>query len=134
MIGRTDHPSAQSRPEVDRPWRPGPLRRGTDPDPRFTLANERTFLAWIRTALGIVAAALALETLGAGLIEPTLRRWVVCVLLGFAMMLTTAAFGRWFRIEVAMRLGRPLPLPGIMLLVAVFVVVTCGTIAVLALS
>ena len=30
-------------------------RHGTEPDPRFTLANERTLLAWIRTALGLIA-------------------------------------------------------------------------------
>jgi len=30
-----------------------------EPDYRFTLANERTFLAWQRTALGLLAAAVA---------------------------------------------------------------------------
>ena len=33
---------------------------GTEPDPRFTFANERTFLAWIRTALGFLAAGVAI--------------------------------------------------------------------------
>ena len=28
---------------------------GEEPDYRFTLANERTFLAWVRTALGLLA-------------------------------------------------------------------------------
>ena len=37
---------------------------GTEPDPRFTCANERTFLAWIRTALAVIAAGVALETFG----------------------------------------------------------------------
>ena len=32
---------------------------GTDPDPRFTFANERTFLAWNRTALALIAGGLA---------------------------------------------------------------------------
>ncbi|MBV9808904.1 MAG: DUF202 domain-containing protein, partial [Solirubrobacterales bacterium] len=32
---------------------------GSDPDPRFTFANERTFLAWNRTALALIAAGLA---------------------------------------------------------------------------
>ena len=32
---------------------------GQDPDPRFTFANERTFLAWNRTALALIAAGLA---------------------------------------------------------------------------
>ena len=30
-----------------------------EPDIRFTLANERTFLAWVRTAIGLVAAGVA---------------------------------------------------------------------------
>ncbi len=30
-----------------------------EPDNRFTLANERTFLAYERTAIGLVAAAVA---------------------------------------------------------------------------
>lgn len=34
-----------------------------EPDYRFTLANERTFLAWQRTALGLLAAAVALVQL-----------------------------------------------------------------------
>ncbi len=33
---------------------------GSEPDPRFTFANERTFLAWIRTALGFLAAGVAI--------------------------------------------------------------------------
>ncbi|HET8988949.1 MAG TPA: DUF202 domain-containing protein, partial [Humibacillus sp.] len=36
---------------------------GEDPDPRFSLANERTFLAWVRTSLAFVAAGLAVEAL-----------------------------------------------------------------------
>ena len=38
------------------------LSNGTDPDPRFSLANERTFLAWIRTALGLIALGVAVAT------------------------------------------------------------------------
>ena len=34
-----------------------------EPDYRFTLANERTFLAWERTALGLLAAAVAVVQL-----------------------------------------------------------------------
>ncbi|WP_411194591.1 YidH family protein [Rhodococcus jostii] len=41
---------------------------GTDPDPRFTLANERTFLAWIRTSLGLLAAAVGFQAFGAELV------------------------------------------------------------------
>lgn len=34
------------------------LKVGEEPDPRFTLANERTFLAWTRTALALLASAV----------------------------------------------------------------------------
>jgi uncharacterized membrane protein YidH (DUF202 family) len=45
---------------------------GSEPDPRFTLANERTFLAWIRTALALTAGGVALEALTVPLL-PGLR-------------------------------------------------------------
>ncbi len=34
---------------------------GKKPDYRFTLANERTFLAWIRTALALMAGAVGVD-------------------------------------------------------------------------
>ena len=40
------------------------LTQGKDPDYRFSLANERTFLAWIRTALAFMAAAIGIDQLG----------------------------------------------------------------------
>ena len=40
-----------------------PRRHGHEPDYRFTLANERTFLAWIRTSLGLMAVGLAVAQL-----------------------------------------------------------------------
>ena len=45
---------------------------GDEPDPRFSLANERTFLAWIRTGLALSAAGVALEALDVP-IAPGLR-------------------------------------------------------------
>ena len=47
---------------------------GEEPDPRFTLANERTFLAWVRTALALVAAGIGLETFVPPLAVPGLRQ------------------------------------------------------------
>ena len=42
---------------------PGKTSEGTEPDPRFTFANERTFLAWSRTALALVVAGLGVVQL-----------------------------------------------------------------------
>ncbi|MCK0090035.1 DUF202 domain-containing protein [Rhodococcus sp. HNM0563] len=91
--------------------RPRVLREGTEPDPRFTLANERTFLAWIRTALGLIAAAVALETFAGDVIEPVVRTALSCVLLGFAVVFVVIAVLRWITVEKAMRSGLPLPFP-----------------------
>ena len=94
-----------------RDWRPRALREGTDPDPRFTLANERTFLAWIRTSLGIIAAAVGLETFGGDVMSTAVRTTVSCVLLVFAAVLVIGALIRWVRVEEAMRTERPLSPP-----------------------
>jgi putative membrane protein len=45
------------------PAPPAPAGPGSEPDARYTFANERTFLAWIRTALALVAAGLAIVQL-----------------------------------------------------------------------
>lgn len=92
-------------------WRPKALRDGQEPDPRFTLANERTFLAWIRTSLGLVAGAVALEAFAGDEIPEVIRTPLACILLVLAAILAMVAFRRWVRIEVSMRHKRPLPVP-----------------------
>ena len=65
-------------------WRPRSLRDGEEPDPRFTLANERTFLAWIRTSLGLMAGAVAMEAFAGDEIPEFIRTPLACVLLVMA--------------------------------------------------
>jgi putative membrane protein len=81
---------------------------GTDPDPRFTLANERTFLAWMRTTLGLVGIGLAVGALLPGPSTPLRLVGAAWVVLGVA--LTARAVVRWFVVERAMRQGQAFPL------------------------
>jgi len=82
--------------------------RGTDPDPRFSMANERTFLAWIRTALALTAGAIAVQARALDL-PGWARVTLSCVLLALAALAVVQAYSRWRRHEVAMRTGGELP-------------------------
>jgi putative membrane protein len=80
-----------------------------EPDYRFTLANERTFLAWIRTALGLLAAGVAVRHLVPEFAIPgaSLVLALACVLL--AGVLSATSYPRWRRVQQAMRAGAALP-------------------------
>jgi putative membrane protein len=81
---------------------------GDEPDPRFTLANERTFLAWSRTALALVATGLAVvQFMDSQHLGVRLAIGIPLMLLGALISLRT--YKRWEAIERALRLGRPLP-------------------------
>ena len=82
--------------------------RGEEPDARFTLANERTFLAWIRTSLAFLAAGVALELLGLDL-HAGLRLAASLVLVIVGMLIPVLAWMGWMRTERALRESRPLP-------------------------
>jgi putative membrane protein len=81
---------------------------GEEPDPRFTLANERTFLAWIRTALALIAAGVALDALTLP-IQPTLRLIASLILLSLGLLVPLLAWSTWGRVERALRHSTPLP-------------------------
>ena len=87
------------------------LRGGSEPDPRFTLANERTFLAWIRTSLALMAGGIAVEAFTTDIFVPQLRTTLAVLLLLLAMVISSIACFRWLNVERAMRHGTPLPLP-----------------------
>lgn len=87
------------------------LGGGREPDPRFTLANERTFLAWIRTSLAFLAGGIALEAFAGELIPGPVRTSLAIGLLVLALLVAATATMRWLRVERAMRRDRPLPLP-----------------------
>ena len=81
---------------------------GDEPDYRFSFANERTFLAWIRTALALIASGVAVDVIGlSGAAGRSRFLAVLLIALGTgACVLSTV---RWARAERAMRLAQPLP-------------------------
>ncbi|MFB7615121.1 YidH family protein [Kitasatospora sp. NPDC056181] len=131
-------PPLEPEPGPDRDpdgWQDGPSGQGAggdEPDYRFTLANERTFLAWIRTALGLLAGGIAVDQLTPDVAPGPLRiaLAVVCALGG--ALLGVTAYRRWARVEEAMRAGAPLPRTHVLLVlsvgVAVVAAVFCGLI------
>ncbi|RKN05358.1 YidH family protein [Streptomyces radicis] len=81
---------------------------GTTPDYRFSLANERTFLAWLRTALALLAGGIAVDQF------LTDMRWAVRTAIAVALLAGGAlcairAVNHWVRSERAMRRGDDLP-------------------------
>ncbi|AXE25740.1 hypothetical protein C0216_21820 [Streptomyces globosus] len=112
-------------------WAPQRVREeGEQPDYRFSLANERTFLAWVRTALALIGGGFAVDQF-----LPDLR-WGVRVGMALALLAVGAAcalraVNHWLRCEAAMRRGEDLPVSrfpvllgvGVGLVAAVMVVV-----------
>ncbi len=90
---------------------------GEKPDYRFSLANERTFLAWIRTALALLAGGLACAQFLPPLPIDYLREILAVALLLLGGVVAVRAVDHWARTERAMRLGQDLPrsrFPGIL--------------------
>ncbi|MFC0527147.1 YidH family protein [Phytohabitans kaempferiae] len=101
----------QSRHAPTKPRFPTSVyRHGSEPDVRFSFANERTFLAWIRTALALIAGGVALEAFGLNL-ESHLRTTASLVLIAAGVVLPGHAWFAWARSERALRRAEPLPSP-----------------------
>jgi putative membrane protein len=80
---------------------------GERPDYRFSLANERTFLAWIRTGLALIGGGLAV----AQFLPPRghLRDVLAVALLLLGAVMAVRAVDHWARSELAMRRREELP-------------------------
>ena len=87
-------------------------RRGEEPDARFSLANERTFLAWIRTSLALIAAGVVLEALEFPA-QTGLRLSAAGLFVVLGLIAPLHAWISWMRTERAMRENRPLPAPAL---------------------
>jgi len=104
-----------------------------DVDPRYSLANERTFLAWIRTALGLLAAA-------AGLLAIDLP-WPAAAVRGLAILLAATAglsaflaWDRWRSVEAAIQASRQAPRPRAHVSLALVVAVVAVSVIALAMA
>lgn len=101
--------------------RPTWQQEGTEPDYRFSLANERTFLAWIRTALAVIASGLLLHQFAPHTRVPDQLSLSAMALTICGIIIAGSAYHRWKTNEIAMRHTRPLPsgVPMLILSIAV---------------
>lgn len=91
-----------------RRWPRSVYDHGTEPDPRFSLANERTFLAWARTGLALLAGAAAVEALNLPL-SALVQGLLATVLAVAGLLVAASAWWSWGRTERAMRENEALP-------------------------
>ena len=86
----------------------GPPSEG-EPDARFTYANERTFLAWNRTALALIATGVAATQLLPKLQVAWGRRLLGLPLIVLGAVVAAESLRQWRANNRAMRRGEPLP-------------------------
>lgn len=89
-----------------------------EPDYRFTLANERTFLAWIRTSLALLAGGVAVGQLFLSEMNPEVHKALGAICVVLAALIGIGAFLRWHQVQSAMRRDKPLPNPVMVKLLA----------------
>lgn len=135
MSGRTPESSAARQPPVEVESEAQSAEVSAPPvveeqqlDYRFTLAGERTFLAWVRTALGLLAGGVAVHELVQPFGRHDIRSALAISCVVLAAVIAVGAFLRWRGVQAAMRAGRPLPHTVMVPLLAVGI----GVIAVLA--
>lgn len=94
---------------------------GSEPDARFSFANERTFLAWIRTSLALLAAGVALDAVPLSF-PAGVQRGLAALLVALGLVSAAAAWLRWARAERALRRQEPLPASSFNVMLAVGVI------------
>lgn len=113
--GRTGGDSGESTPELSDRELAAEVTdlvldaESSEIDYRFTLANERTFLAWMRTGLGLLAGGVAVHELVRPFKHHGIRSAVAlsCVIL--AAVIAVGAYGRWKHVQAAMERGDRMP-------------------------
>ena len=104
---------------------------GEEPDPRFTLANERTFLAWTRTSLAFLAGGSAFEAFQISGLSDTVRTIIAVFIIAVGMIIAAGAAVRWMNVERAMRKQKPLPVPAIIPFLSIAALVASAAVLVL---
>ena len=90
-------------------WAGRLLPDGTDPDPRFSLANERTFLAWLRTSLGLIAVGIGVATFVSTQMSRGLAVLLSAGLIVLGGAIGAASWFRWVSVERALRTQQGIP-------------------------
>ncbi|KQX57060.1 MULTISPECIES: DUF202 domain-containing protein [unclassified Streptomyces] len=99
---------------------------GETPDYRFSLANERTFLAWIRTALALIGGGFAVDQFLTDL-DGTVRAALALATIGVGALCAVRAVHHWVRCERAIRRGEDLPATAFPALLAALVTIVSVT-------
>ena len=120
-------------PDAPQPVDAGGHDHEVEPDVRFTYANERTFLAWNRTALALIATGVVVVGILPKLDVEFGRRVLGIPMILLGAYVSAASLIEWRRNEDAMRHERPLPRSGLPRVLTVGVVVVAVIAAVLAL-
>ena len=102
---------------------PDPRGEGDEPDARFSFANERTFLAWNRTALALIGVGLAVANLLPPFRVAGGRRVVALPLILLGGYVSIRSLRDWAANERSIRTAQPLPRSH---LVVVLTVVVAG--------
>lgn len=98
-----------------------------EPDVRFSLANERTLLAYQRTAIGLIAASVAVAHF---LDDNALAITLAAVLLASGAVAAVGGYRRYRAADQAIRAGRPLPAGGTAVLLTAGLVVCLAVAAI----
>lgn len=100
-----------------------------EPDYRMTLANERTFLAWIRTSLGLLAGGVAVNEIPRQFSTEATRTVIAIAAVSLSLFLAVSSYLRWRQVQRAMRRNQPLPHPWAVPVLATGMAVVAGVLA-----